>query len=145
MIVTFCGHSEVSHAEEVRLWLLKTVEHLIVEGADMFYLGGYGAFDLLAASAVRQMKPRYPHIQSILVLPYPDRKISAGTYDDTVYPPLETVPKRFAIVHRNRWMTDRSDVLLAYVLHSWGGAAKMLAYAERKGKRVLRFLPAEQR
>lgn len=141
MVVTFCGHSEVLHMEEVRLWLLETLEQLIAEGADTFYLGGYGAFDLLAASTVWQMKRRYPEIWAILVLPYPDRKVCTSRYDGTVYPPLETVPKRFAITHRNRWMADRSDVVLAYVLHSWGGAAAMLGYAERKGKRIVRFLP----
>ena len=141
MVVTFCGHSEVSHMEEVRFWLLETLEQLIAEGAETFYLGGYGAFDLLAASVIWQLKGRYPEIRSILVLPYPDRKVNCTRYDGTVYPPMENVPKRFAITHRNRWMADRSDVVLAYVLHRWGGAAAMLGYAERRGKRVIRFLP----
>ena len=60
-------------------------------------------------------------------------------YDRTVYPPLETVPRRFAISHRNRWMVEVSDVVVAYVLHDWGGAATTLRYAKQKKKKILLF------
>lgn len=60
-------------------------------------------------------------------------------YDSTVYPPLEAVPRRFAITHRNRWMVDVADVVVAYVLHDWGGAATTLRYANQKAKRSIRY------
>ncbi len=31
-------------------------------------------------------------------------------YDDTLYPPIEEGPQRFAISHRNRWMSKVADV-----------------------------------
>lgn len=86
------------------------------------------------------MKTKYPHIQSVLVLPYLDRKVDAGIYDYTTYPPLERVPRRYAISHRNRWLEDQSDVVIAYVLHSWGGAASTLEYAQKKNKTIRRYL-----
>ena len=109
-------------------------------GADQFYLGGYGSFDRAAASAVRGAKKAYPHIRSTLVMPYPDRKVDTSLYDDTVYPPLETVPRRYAIVMRNRWMIDAADVVIADVEHDWGGAAEALEYAERKKKTVINYI-----
>ena len=36
-------------------------------------------------------------------------------------------------------MVDEADIVVAYVLHDWGGAAKTLDYAMRKGKTVIRF------
>lgn len=39
-------------------------------------------------------------------------------------------------------MAEQSDVVMAYVLHNWGRAAAMLAYAQKKGKRIVRFIPA---
>ena len=60
-------------------------------------------------------------------------------YDSTVYPPLETVPRRFAISHRNRWMVESADVVVAYVLHDWGGAATTLRYACRKKKKIISY------
>ena len=59
----------------------------------------------------------------------------------SVYPPLERVPRRFAIARRNRWMVDQADVVVACVQRSWGGAAEMLRYAQRRGKAVLSFPP----
>ena len=49
---------------------------------------------------------------------------------------IETVPPRFAIDHRNRWMVARSDVVVTYVVRSFGGAAKLKELAEKK-KRTL--------
>ena len=63
MTVTFCGHSEIYQANEVKHWLISTIEPLIADGADTFYLGGYGAFDSLAAAVLRELKKSYPHIQ----------------------------------------------------------------------------------
>ena len=137
--VTFCGHSEVEFAEEVRKWLESTVEALIKDGAETFLLGGYGAFDRLAADAVWKLKKKYPDIKSLLVLPYLDRRADSKKYDVTIYPPMENMPKRFAIVKRNQWMVREADVLVAYVLYSWGGAVKTLEYARKRKKGIIGF------
>ena len=139
MIVTFCGHRDLDDPEAIRRWLAEMVERLIVEGADRFLLGGYGAFDALAASVVFQAKQKHPPVRSILVLPYLDRKVDASLYDTTMYPPLEAVPRRFAIVRRNEYMVSQSDAVIAYVLYSWGGAAATLRYAEKQQKRIIRY------
>lgn len=136
MVVTFCGHREISDAEKIREWLILQVEKSIEAGAKQFYLGGYGSFDQMAADVVYELKRKYPYIRSVFVLPYLDKKVDMKKYDETLYPDLETVPKRYAIVHRNRWMVDHSDILIAYVMHEWGGAAQMLAYAKRKKKEI---------
>ena len=112
---------------------------MIIQGARDFLLGGYGQFDACAASIVWEMKKKYPAIQSTLVLPYLDRKADTARYDGTTYPPLEKVPKRYAISKRNEWMVDEADTVVAYVIRSWGGAANTLAYAQRRKKRVIRF------
>ena len=139
MIVTFCGHRDVSQSDDVRAWLLNCVEGLIQEGATDFYLGGYGSFDSMAAAVVWMLKEKYPGICSVLVIPYLNRDIDTSRYDLTTYPPLETVPKRFAITKRNEWMVQAADVVVAYVLHGWGGAAATLEYAQRKKKRIILY------
>ena len=60
-------------------------------------------------------------------------------YDWTVYPGLENVPRRFAISHRNRYMVDMADFVVAYVTHGWGGAAQTLEYANRKKKSIIQY------
>ena len=138
-MVTFCGHREVQEPEKVQKWLYETVSGLILEGADVFYLGGYGEFDRMALSVVNKTKEAHPDVRAILVLPYLDRSMDLDAYDGSVYPPLEKVPRRYAISRRNRWMVDQADVVVAYVIHEWGGAATTLRYAEAKKKTIIRF------
>ena len=139
MTVTFCGHRNVPDQENINAWLSKTVEELIEEGADCFLLGGYGQFDRLAAAVVREQKERHPAIRSVLVLPYLDRKYDVSLYDESIYPPLETVPVRFAILRRNECMIDMADCVIAFVTHDFGGAYTSLCYAQRKHKRIILY------
>ena len=46
MTVTFCGHRTLEHPVQVKSWLREVVCDLIGQGANIFLLGGYGAFDL---------------------------------------------------------------------------------------------------
>lgn len=139
MIITFCGHNDVANPGNVRRWLEQTIDDLIQRGATTFYLGGYGGFDRLTASVLHKVSADNPSIDSILVLPYLNRKVEDDLYDGTIYPPLENVPKRLAIIRRNEWMVDHADVIAAYVLHEWGGASTMLCYAIRKGKEIIKY------
>ena len=139
MIVTFCGHREIAQTTEVEEWLQTVIRGLIEQGATTFYLGGYGAFDGLAASVLRKEKKNHPWIERILVLAYLNGRQDAVGYDGSVYPELEKIPRRFAILHRNRWMVQSADVVVAYVLHDWGGAATTLRYAKQKRKRIISY------
>lgn len=139
MTVTCCGHKDIVCSDKLTRQLRFVLYDLISEGADTFLLGGYGAFDSMAAIAVRELKSTYPYIRSTLVLAYLDRDYNAEFYDDTIYPPLERVPLRYAISQRNRWMVDAADVVVSCVTHSYGGAATTLQYAERKNKRLIRL------
>ena len=137
MTVTFCGHGNETYSDEIRKRLSDKIEELILQGADEFLLGGYGSFDLMSAYTVRSFKAKYPHIKSVLVVPYIDRSFDKELYDYSEYPPLESVPKRLAILKRNEYMVNRSDIVIAYISHNWGGAAKTFDYAVRKGKRII--------
>ena len=139
MTVTFCGHSKINHTDGFSRWLDAILPSLIEGGATTFYLGGYGAFDGLAAAAVRKQKEIYPHIEMILVLAYLNRDVDASRYDGTTYPPLEKVPPRYAIVKRNEWMVGESYVVISGVTHGWGGAARILEFAQRKKKVIFQY------
>lgn len=139
MTITFCGHSQTSDQDKISSWLDTILPSLIEGGASTFYLGGYGDFDRLAAAAVRRQKNAYPNIEAVLVLAYLNREIDTSRYDSTIYPPLENVPPRYAIVRRNEWMVRESDVVISCVTHGWGGAAKTLDYARRRQKEIFQF------
>ena len=140
MTATFCGHSKLyNQTDDFSKWLDIILPSLIEGGAATFYLGGYGAFDRLAAAAVKRQKAVYPHIMSILVLAYLNQETDVSLYDGTTYPPLENVPPRYAIVRRTEWMVRESDVVISGVTHGWGGAARTLDYARRRQKIIFQY------
>ncbi len=135
MIVTFCGHSDFSATDEYEQTLLAVLARLIGDGAADFYLGGYGNFDRFAYACCKKFKMFNPRVRLIYVTPYLDRERPDG-YDESLYPPLERVPPRFAITHRNRYMAEAADCIIAYVTRSHGGAYETLTHAKRKGKPI---------
>ncbi len=58
MTVSFCGHRKIEYGEKLLSNLEKCVLDLAQRGATMFYIGGYGEFDRLAARAVYNIKKR---------------------------------------------------------------------------------------
>lgn len=139
MTVTFCGHSHVHDPEEVRGWLETVIAQLVDQGATTFYCGGYGEFDGMVSHVLQREKQRSPHIQRVLVLAYLRDHPYAQDYDYTTYPELEKVPKPFAILKRNQWMIDESQVVVAYVCHGVSNAIKTLEYAQRKKKAIVLY------
>ena len=53
----FAGHSEIYNKDSLFDIVKKKAEELIIQkGVNEFWVGNYGAFDYLAASAVRELK-----------------------------------------------------------------------------------------
>lgn len=140
MIVAFAGHSNLSNKSEVEMLVRSALEKYAAKNESItFYCGGYGDFDLLCAGVVARMKKQNTEWKSLLVVPYMNKTPDeyGGIYDGTIYPPIENVPHRLAIVKRNEWMVDEADLVLAYVEFSFGGASRTLEYAKRKGKEII--------
>lgn len=136
----FIGHREAS--SELLPVLRQTIEkHICEYGVTEFIVGGYGAFDHLAASAVILLKQQYPQITLSLLIPYhpAERPIETPPgFDNTYYPPgMENVPRRLAIVRANRYMVDHVDYLIAYVWHPASNARDLVEYAKKREQQNL--------
>ena len=134
----FIGHREANEGLLPRLE--SEIDRLIAEeNVRYLYVGGYGGFDQIAATAVKREKKKYPDITLMLVLPYhpAERSIEAPPgYDGTYYPEgLEGVPRQYAIVRANKILVDTSDWLIAYVRHGASNSRKILEYAKRREKK----------
>ncbi len=143
MIVTFCGHRSFVNTPVLEERLGEIIFELLKENKITFYLGGYGAFDDYALEYLKKLKKESFEFETVFVTPYITESYQlnhlAGkekNYDLILYPPIEKAPLKFAIEYRNRWMIEESDVVIAYVKHSGGGAAKSLKHAIRKKKTV---------
>ena len=143
MTATFFGHRDTP--QNIAEVLGAKIEELIVSrGVDEFYVGDSGAFDRMVLAELTKLEKRYPFIRYCVVLAYmPTEK--KRTDAPTLYPEgLESVPPRFAITHRNRFMADRADIAVAYVRNRWGGAFQALDYARRKGREIINLAEWEQ-
>ena len=132
----FIGHREAD--ERLLPILTAAIERLITEEqVSFFYVGGYGGFDRIAATAVMRMKLHHPEITLMLVLPYHpgERPIETPNgFDGTYYPEgLEKVPRRYAIVRANEIMAKQSDWLISYVRHGASNSRSILEYAQKQG------------
>ena len=146
MIITFIGHAYVPNQEMIKEKVKEQLRELCL-GADEItcYLGGRGDFDNLSAIACKELQPQFPLIERIYVAPYITQSeqskinllIKSGLYDSSLYPPIETTPIRFAISKRNEWMIAKSDIVIAFVKHSYGGAYNSLKIAKRKKKTII--------
>ena len=142
MIITFCGHSDFNKCEEYEKQMLELLDRLIKNEPVTFYLGNYGGFDDFAFMCCRRYKETHPNCTLIFVTPYRDQKYLdhhlpvGNSYDEILYPDIEKRPPKLAILYRNMYMVEKSDVVIAYVKFSYGGAYKTYAHAQKKGKTV---------
>lgn len=140
-ICCFAGHATLYDSEvTIKSTLKKEIANLIEnENVTTFYSGGKGAFDWLCAETVNELRVDYSFIKSYWVLSYMPREKDefpgriSKIFDDTVYPDMENVPKRLAIIKSNEWIVNNSEFLIEYVKHDLGsGAYKTLEYAKKK-------------
>ena len=142
MTCTFFGHRYVQKEIEpmLRSTLIDLIENRV---CGLFYVGNQGGFDAMVTRALQELAEHYP-IQAYTVLAYLPTGENGSSSDllPTVLPEgIETVPRRFAISFRNRWMIMQSDIVVTHVTnHVASGAAQFKALAEKQGKMVLNLI-----
>ena len=136
MICTFFGHRDCPFQIESTLKreIINLIENFSV---DTFYVGNNGNFDKIVYKTLLSLKHSYK-IKIYVIFAY--LSTSRVIVQDSIYPEgLEKVPPRFAIPWRNKWMVNNSDYVIAFLRHDFGGAAKSVIYAEKKGVKVIRI------
>ena len=140
MTVTFFGHKDTP--KEIEPTLRSTLIDLIEnKNVTVFYVGNNGNFDTMVRRQLENLSQTYPITYNIVLAYLPTKKSEYDDYTNTILPEgIETIPKRFAISYRNKWMVEQSDVVVTYVTHSFGGAAQFKELAERQGKTVIELI-----
>ena len=136
-VCTFFGHSDYCRLNDDVLQ--RTIEDLIAQGVDTFYVGNHGSFDSAVLSCLIKLKNTYPHISFAVVLAYlPIQKSEYDPYHGySMYPEIEEGPQRFAIERRNKWMIQASDWCVVKIDRTFGGAHKFARMAKRRGLQVI--------
>ncbi len=132
MVCTFFGHRDAPKEIEptLRLTLIDLIEN---KNATVFYVGNHGNFDAMVRRQLEDLSKTYP-IKYYVVLAYMPGK-NDNSDEHTLFPEgIETIPRRFAINYRNKWMLNKSDIVVTYVTRNFGGAQKFKQMAEKMGK-----------
>jgi len=132
-VCTFFGHKNTPEHIYDRLKL--EIINLINGGVKNFLVGNTGTFDALARKALNEVSLQY-EIKFYIVL--------ASMPKDTLVPEnsllpnnFENFPPKFAIDRRNEYMLNKSDFVICYVTHHFGGAGKFMEKAIKKNKKVI--------
>ena len=134
--VSLIGHRQIDNQLVVEEKLNKIVcELLRTKEYVEFYIGRNGEFDVIAASVIKRAQKRIETNNSslILVLPYKvkDMEYYENYYDELTLPIEPKTHFKEAIAKRNRWLVDNTDMLIAFVENSKGGAYQCLEYAKK--------------
>ncbi len=141
MTCCFFGHRYIPADLEPKL--RKEIDNILREEPDtVFYVGNHGSFDGLVHRVLKDMKAQDGKINYSVILAYiPGKRSefeSEDAYSDTLYPDgIESVPRKFAISARNKWMVEKADVVICYKTTDIGGAAQFINMAARKGKKII--------
>ena len=132
---TFFGHGDCPEMKYSNI--LQAIQNLITEkNIITFYVGTQGNFDSLVYRALCNLRADFPKIRIYRVLAYLPKDNSLIS-DSILLEGIELIHPRYAISWRNRWMIEHSDYVIAYITHNYGGAARFVNEAKRKGKTVI--------
>lgn len=140
MVCCFFGHKDTPSSiySELEVKIRYVIEH---ESVDYFLVGNNGAFDSIALCILKDVMHEYPEVSYHVVLAYFPTEYKADwpySATETLYPEgLEDVHPKYAIAWRNNWMVTSADIVICYITHSWGGAARYSGYARKMGKTII--------
>ena len=133
--VTFFGHRDTPKEIEpaLRLTLIDLIEN---KNATVFYVGNHGNFDAMLRRQLEDLSKTYP-IKYYVVLAYMPGKNDNPDEHSILPEGIETVPRRFAINYRNKWMLNKSDIVVTYVTRNFGGAVQFKKSAKMQSKLMI--------
>lgn len=144
--VSFFGHRELKNPFNAEAKLEEIIRDLLNNNSYVeFLVGRDGLFDQIVSSAIRRISKEYNYGNSelILVLPYMKSEYRKNTESfEAYYDCIEICEKaahshfKAAIQIRNRWMVDRSDLVVCCIEHKSGGAYQTIKYAEKQEKKI---------
>ena len=145
----FTGHRKIppEQYDNIAERLHERIIQLIGEGVRCFGAGGAVGFDTMAAQAILSLKPKFPQIKLILVLPCPNQTRGWAEKDIKIYEDIKTNCDKFiytsqeysrgCMQKRNRHLVNHSSVCVCYLTEQSGGTACTVNYAKSRGLLVI--------
>ncbi|MBQ1283626.1 MAG: DUF1273 family protein [Clostridia bacterium] len=154
-VCCFTGHRPESlylydEEDAVYAHIFKAVEDAIFDRYTVFMCGGCRGGDFLFGEAVAELRNIYPEIRLVCVLPFRGQaELWSGEernrYADLLDSADEVIClndkyQKGCMHERNRYMVDRSSLLIAAYNGTKGGTDYTLSYAKKQGLRTVNVL-----
>lgn len=145
--MSFFGHRTVENVQRAEIEVDSIIQTLLREKEYVeFLVGRNGDFDQIASSAIRRAKRmvRSDNSSLVWVMPYHMAEYDCNAnYFNDYYDNVEvcdfsqSAHYKSAHQKRNRNIVDRSDLVVFWLEHSYGGAYQTYRYAKKKGVQYL--------
>ena len=139
MIISFFGHSSFYDNKITVCNVVDILEKKINNKDVEFYLGNYGSFDTFAYNVAKEYQSRNTNAKLVFITPYLNNERCnefSKKCDSSVYPEIEKIPLKYAIIERNKWVVRKSDLIIFYYKFL-GGTAIAYDYAIKKRKTII--------
>lgn len=139
-ICTFCGHRTIfdnTVREDINHTILDLIEN---HSVTKFYSGNMGSFDYICENELLNIKKIFSEVKLCWIAPYFTQEINKELncdYDEIIVLDSSQTHYKRAIPERNRYMVRKSDFLLCYLRHDYGGAYDTMKYAEKLGVKII--------
>lgn len=145
----FTGHRAMSMAEQKQIFpiLTQKISEAMEQGVTVFRNGGALGFDTLSALSVLKLKENHSQIKLFIDVPHRGQSDHWKKFDRDVYEYIISHADEVTYVSqnyqkgcmqkRNRFMVDRSDLVIAYIRKTSGGSYYTACYAEALNKEVV--------
>ena len=142
MIVGFFGHSSFVSKDITIQKVVMLLEKEIKDCDVNFYLGNYGNFDDFAYNVAKEYQKTHANSKLVFITPYLNNvrcNDFAKKCDYSIYPEIEKIPLKYAIIERNKWVVKNSDLIIFYY-KIFGSTRYIYDYAISKNKRVINLV-----
>ena len=139
--VSLFGHRTIDDLGKIDRTLIPIIEDLMRTLPHVtFLIGRNGEFDEYSASIIKSEQKKLGKEKSelVLILPYgsADLVYFEKYYDNVMIPDcLYGIHPKAAITLKNRWMVDRSDLVIVFAEREYGGAYQAMKYAQSLNKK----------
>ncbi|MBO5092332.1 MAG: hypothetical protein J6C61_07615 [Clostridia bacterium] len=132
MICTFFGHRDAP--SKIKPQLKSEILHAISMGVNEFYVGNNGGFDLLVQATLYELLNEGYNFKYNIVLSYVGERAMAGQQEFTIFPcGQESCLPKFAVAKRNKWLIQKSNIVIAYLRYKGTNTGKIVEMAKRRG------------
>ncbi len=140
--------------EKLKIEILDQLLDLCGEGYTTFYTGCAMGFDLIAAEQLLHLRDRYKStgFELVCAVPFAEQALKYPKNWRERYQNVLKKADRVALLSdlyfkgcyqlRNRWMVDRSDLVLTWFDGRSGGTKNTLLYAEKCKKKIVNLYPS---